>query len=644
MAKEKKIIIDYLTGKEIDVTKKPEELVRQEYIKRLAEEYGYPKNHIAKEVAINAFSGKHIGWADIVIYKDEKQNKDNAYIIVECKKQDRKEGEDQLKDYARLTSCDIAVWHNGSDDTLYWQVIDKPKNKFEPRIYLPRYGEFYGDKKILKKELRPASDLQKRFSRIHDHIYANTKSSDKTWVFNQMLYLIFAKMYDEKQFTDKCEFFINDKEAKEILDRSKSESFRKRLWGLFERVKTDPDFEDVFSGREEIELEQEQVAYIISELEYLSILYTDVKGEAFQAFINNYFRGDAGQFFTPDPIKHLVVKILDPQPDEVVLDPACGSSGFLVAAINHFRNLLKKRDGLTDKDNNPLSDTDIEPKDKKLLAKEIKAIADKHIKGIDFDNNLTKIAKMYMVMVDDGHTGIHTINSLLPFSEIEKATNKDIKREVADVIMTNPPFGSKGKIGRKEILSNFDFGYKWTKDKETGEFKVEKVEKNLVGGKKKGDGQVPDILFIERCVELLKSNGRMAIVLPDGDLTNQNTEFVRYWLKGKVQIVAVISLPQETFVPFGAGVKPSVLIVKKSKPLPEEKYPVFFAEMGKIGYDIRGRKTFKRNEQGEVVNSKGEVINQSQESIEKYGAVDTDEPVILENWEKFRKDFKKYLW
>ena len=147
----------------------------------------------------------------------------------------------------------------------------------------------------------------------------------------------------------------------------------------------------------------------------------------------------------------------------------------------------------------------------------------------------------------------------------------------------------------------------------------------------------------------------MAIVLPDGDLTNQNTEFVRAWLKDKVQIVSVVSLPQETFVPFGAGVKSSVLFIKKPKDKVPEKYPIFFANIDKIGYDIRGRKTYKRNSKGEVVDwndrpveyltdRKGNPTKQDPLLIEMQGALDTDVPEILQEWVKFRKEFKSYLW
>ena len=239
---------------------------------------------------------------------------------------------------------------------------------------------------------------------------------------------------------------------------------------MFEEVKQSPIFSDVFSGKEEIDLLLEQVAYVVSELEYLSLLFTDVKGEAFQAFINNYFRGDAGQYFTPDPIKKMMVNMIKPVPaKEVVYDPACGSGGFLVSTINWFRECIKHRLGYVHPDGSVKLDGELSKEEKMLVASQIKDLAGKNILGTDFDNHLTRIAKMYMIMVDDGHSGIFTANALTPLSDLQANTGR-IKKGCCDVILTNPPFGTKGKISRKDILEQFDLGYKWKKSSETGKY------------------------------------------------------------------------------------------------------------------------------------------------------------------------------
>ncbi len=642
-------IICYIRG--VEIVETPEEKVRQEYARRLVEEYGYPKEFIDVEVPIQ-LGRDESKKADIVVYRSrqDREKRENHYIIIECKEPDIKfpDGEKQLKSYINATTAQIAVWTNGVE-FKYWKRLKEP-DRYEEKGYLPKYGQEYGDKRILKKDLRPSSNLQEKFDRIHNDIYANYKAGNKAKVFYQVIYLLFAKIQDEKRYNPECEFVIYDREWDEIRDKGTSKTFQKRIFDLFEQAKNREEFKDIFDGTEKIEIPIRQIANVVSEFENITVLDTDIKGEAFQSFIGAWFRGEAGQFFTPDPIKNLVVEILAPEPDEVVLDPACGSSGFLVFTINYHRDLIKKQRGWLDEKGNPLDDTELTPEQREILRAKIKEYASTHIKGVDFDNDLTKVAKMYMVMVDDGHTGIWTSNSLIPFDELVKNTRGTITPESADIIMTNPPFGSKGKVDDPNILSEYDFGYAWKKDKKTGKFQKDKL---LAG--KKGGGQVPDILFIERCLSLLKKGGRMGIVLPDGDLTNQNTEFVRAWLKDKAQIVAVVSLPQETFVPFGAGVKSSVLFLKKPKGKVPERYPIFFANLQKIGYDIRGRRTYKRNEKGEIVDYEGRVIDyltdrkgnktkQDPALIELKGALDTDVPEVLEEWAKFRKKFKNYLW
>lgn len=651
----KTIIHDYLTGKEIDITHKPEELVRQNYLKELVEEYEYPKENIATEVPItfgrdvvkdiNKNSPKR---ADIVIYKTSKKKYDEIYIIVETKKKDEENGEAQVKSYGNASTASIVIWTNETE-TKYWEKTNQINgNTYQPKLTLPKYNHYYNEKdfKLLKKDLLPASDLQVKFKKIHNNIYANTKSSDKTSVFNQMLYILFIKLYDEKLFKPECQFYISENEQNEILKTGNSTSFTKRIKTLFNNVKQSTDFSDVFSGKEEIELLPEQVAYIVSEIQYLALLYTDVKGEAFQAFINNYFRGDAGQFFTPDPIKKMMVQILKPEPvTDVIIDPACGSGGFLVTTIEYFKNLIKIREGIIDSNGSPLPDRMLSRQQKELVAGQVKTIANKNILGVDFDNNLTKIAKMYMVMVDDGHSGIFTHNSLTNFKEL--AETGRIKPECASVVMTNPPFGTKGKINRKDILENFDLGYKWKKDKKSQKYiLLEQTEQNLQGASGKSSGQIPDVLFIERSYELLKPGGRMGIVLPDGDLSNESLEYVRQWIVDHLLVVGVISLPGLTFVPFGAGPKSSVLICikpRKGENIPED-YPVFFAQVDSIGYDVRGVTTYKYNDKGQVIDKEGNPIIGNKGAIAKYGMIDTDIPDVIKAWDKFAEKNKMIYW
>ena len=459
-------IICYIRG--VEIVETPEEKVRQEYARRLVEEYGYPKEFIDVEVPIQMGVGE-TKRADIVVYhsRQDREKRENHYIIVECKEPDIKfpDGEKELKSYINATTAQIGVWTNGVE-FKYWKRLKEP-DRYEEKGYLPKYGQEYGDKKILKKDLRPSSNLQAKFDRIHNDIYANYKAGNKAKVFYQVIYLLFAKIQDEKSYKPDCEFIIYDREWDEIRDKGTGKTFQKRIFDLFEQAKNRQEFRDIFDGSEKIEIPIRQIANVVSEFENITVLDTDIKGEAFQSFLGAYFRGDDGQFFTPDPIKRLVVEMLEPEPDEVVLDPACGSSGFLVFAINHFRNLIKQQRGWLNGNGKPLDDADLTPDQREILRGKIKEYAT-HIKGIDFDNDLTKVAKMYMVMIDDGHTGIWTSNALIPLGELAKNTRGTIVDEGADIIMTNPPFGSKGKVEDQNILSEYDFGFAWKKNKETG--------------------------------------------------------------------------------------------------------------------------------------------------------------------------------
>ena len=274
-------LTDILTGEKILRT--PEEVVRQNYINTLINEYGYPSEHIDKEVPIqygvSEIKDVETGnpkRADIVVYNSSNKDADEIYIIIECKKPDIKTGELQVKSYGNATTASILIWHNELD-TRYWEKSNKRREKgYNEKIYLPRYGEYYGTKKIEKKDLKPSVDLQAKFKRIHNNIYANTSSSDKTRVFNQMLFLIFIKMYDEKLYDTQCKFFIDDKEYEDIKQKGISDTFKNRIFGMFDEVKNSPLYSDVFVAKDEIELSLEQVAFIVAELEYLDLLYTDV--------------------------------------------------------------------------------------------------------------------------------------------------------------------------------------------------------------------------------------------------------------------------------------------------------------------------------------------------------------------------------
>lgn len=600
-------VTDYATGRQL--RERPEEESRQIFEKRLVDEYGYSKDQLEIEFLIQKGSRK-IGPADIVVFRDNRKTFDNIYIIVETKRKEIKEGIDQLKSYLSPTSAEFGVWFNGKDMPVYLQNLKKaPYFRGIPDI--PKKGETLEDIGLYqKKDLVPATELKSVFEVCHNYIYAN-EGLLKEKVFNEVLKLIFIKMADEKKSDPKCGFRITDKELKE-LEEGKENAFRERILNLFSEVKT--RYGDVFNDpNERINLRPLTIAFIVSQFQKYSLINTeaDVKGTAFQTFVYAHQRGERGEFFTPHPIVELAVKMLNPKDDEKFIDPACGSGGFLVRGMNYIKKKF-------------ISDN---PHRKDRANDFLREYAHAFISGIDINPDLAKVAKMHMILYDDGHTGIFSANALDNWNAVLRtAQEMGVPRAIQprpntfQVLMTNPPFGTKGKVTNKRILEDFDLGHKWKK--EDGKWsKTSKIS----------DGQVPDILFIERCLELLKNQGRMAIVLPDGDLTNQNTEYVREFIKQKARLMAVVSLPPETFIPHGTGVKASVLFLQK---LPEEEleklkkhdYSIFMAICEKIGYDVRGRTLYKKDEKGDLIKDEnGEKI------------IDSDISEIIEGFEDFKK-------
>jgi len=496
---------------------------------------------------------------------------------------------------------------------VYLQNLKKhPHFKGIPDI--PKKGETLEDVGLYqKKDLRPATELKSVFETCHNYIYAN-EGWLKEKVFNEVLKLIFIKMADEKSPEPKCEFRITDKELGE-LEHGKQNGFMDRILKLFQKVKA--QYSDVFEPDEKINAKLLTVAFVVSQLQKYSLVNTsvDVKGTAFQTFVYAHQRGERGEFFTPHPVVELAVKMLDPKYGEKFTDPACGSGGFLVSGMNWVKEKFIK-------DNQHRKDKATEF---------LKEYARAYVSGIDINPDLAKVAKMHMVLHDDGHTGVFSANTLDSWDTVlNVAREMGVPRAIQPqpdtfkVLMTNPPFGTRGKVTNKRILHEFDLGYKWEQSKETGKWEKANTLQN---------GQVPDILFIERCLQLLEDGGRMAIVLPDGDLTNSSLGYIREFVKQKARILAVVSIPQETFIPHGTGVKASVLFLQKLnkeklEELKDKDYSIFMAICEKIGYDIKGRTVYKKDEMGEfILDDEGEKI------------VDSDIQEIVDAFDKFKKKY-----
>ena len=478
---------------------------------------------------------------------------------------------------------------------------------------MPWQGTLFDIKQTLFPTSLPKSDrLLRVFEEIHNHIYANEGFSAEQ-AFTEMLKLLFIKIFDEKN-NETSEFYIEADEYEQCLGGRKEERFLRRVLSLHK--KTISYFSGVMDKNEEIDLRVGSLAYAVRKLQHINLSNSpgDVKGLAFQKFVYSKQRGQRGQFFTPEPIVKLCVEISKPQANEKVLDPACGTGGFLTETVKYvFRGALQKA-----------------PCEEK--ARYIKDC----VFGIEINPMVAKIAKMRLVLEGNGYGNIIKANALADAESINHEFAKvsgvlDSYENYFDVILTNPPFGSQGRIRDKTVLRRFELGHKWVNVGDSY-----RISTHLQAG------QVPDILFIERCLSFLKDGGRLAIVLPNGDLENTSLSYVRAYLREKAKIVSVVKLPAETFIPFGTGVKTSVLFLKKTgNVIPCEKKEkvakVLFARVTKIGYqgNKNGAVVYKKDSTGEVVMDEGgepivdENVTGIIEAIDKFqgkkGIRDSDE-------------------
>ena len=304
----------------------------------------------------------------------------------------------------------------------------------------------------------------------------------------------------------------------------------------------------------------------------------DAVGDAFEVFIGPGLRGEKGQFFTPRGVVRMTIEMLNPKPNEKIIDPACGSGGFLIVALEHvwkeieeqYTHLSKERIGGMKAD-----------------------VASRSFYGIDKEFDLAKVSKAYMAIVGDGRGGIFCADSLVnPSKEWDALMREKTKLGSFDVLMTNPPFGAKIPVTGEELLSQYELGYKWKLNRETGEWtKTNKIAER---------GIPPQILFIERCLQLLKPGGRMAIVLPDGILGNVNDGYIRQFILDEAKILAIVDCPTETFQP-STSTKTSVLFLQKKKEGEIGGYPVFMAAAEKCGHDRRGKTVYKIDEKGREI-------------------------------------------
>ena len=544
----------------------PEEKVQAETFLRLIVDYKYPVNRIKQFVSVTM--GSDIKEADIVVYDDDMCIR--PHILIECKRQEVSEAEfqqaiNQAYSYAFALPGEVKyVWVTSGIKSDYFEV-DKNQNTRNQLPDIPQFGvknvasykyvydaqylpEESGKQRFFDLSIIDQSELTRRFKQAHEALWAGGQLNPSE-AFDELDKLIFCKIWDERmprRMGEPYDFQIitvpKEDEKNEAKRRQiENDNLYKRVMALYEEGRKKD--KEVF--RDNIRLTPEKIRTVVGYLESVNIGETDLdsKGRAFETFMGSFFRGNFGQYFTPREIVKFIVDVLPIEHDSKVLDTSCGSGGFLLYALNKVRNKASEL--------YPNYSKDVRQYDRWF--KYWHDFAEKNLYGIEISEQISRAAKMNMIIHDDGHTNVITSDGLVSDETIiTKTNNQGFKYGTFDFIITNPPFGSTVRQSEQAYLKTYQLG-----KKEEDWLAVVTPPQNI------RDGQSTEVLFIEQDYKFLKEGGYLAIVLPDGILTNSSMQYVRTQIEDWFRIVAVVSMPQTAFMANGAGVKSSVLFLKK---------------------------------------------------------------------------------
>lgn len=590
---------------------KPEEEVRQRYVCRLVDSYGYGIKQMGEEVKVtNSQRGQGAARADIVVWRNEedKRKGKNALIVVECKAENvtiRQADYFQGYNYAAWAGAKFFVTTNLKETRIFKVVEDAMPKKLEEIADIPSADMVNDDKKIKAMLLQTKAFTRDEFSRLlfkcHNIIRNNDKLSPEA-AFDEISKILFIKIRYERtnsgtQIFSKEEFL----KQKKMYDAVKSKESPDYYQFLFNKTKEDFAKDHLFDENETIKIRENSFEQIVKELQVYNLSTTsdDVKGIAFEQFLGRTFRGELGQFFTPRTIVDFMVSVLDPQEGEYICDPCCGSGGFLIRAFEYVREHIEnevevrkedvKKSLFTD-DYSKLPKKEQEKIDQKVIDAfskmnyeldinnpmgRLRSLSFDCIYGTDANPRMARTAKMNMIMHGDGHGGVHHHDGLLNVNGIWEGR--------FDVILTNPPFGARIdkelKITEADRFTDIEKikAYEKRYGKENYDNALKQVNDHINQpildlfqiGKFSG---LTEVLFIERCLNLLKPGGRMGIVLPEGVLNNTNLQKVRDFVESKAKILLIVSIPQDVFMAAGATVKPSLLFFKKFTEDEAEEY------------------------------------------------------------------------
>lgn len=560
-------VTDIISGQPVRATPEETEAV-QPFLEELLATYDYPREHIRTRPqwrVRKSPSDRSRGYpVDIVIFNDDKHDQGNEYIVVECKKKNRKDGRKQLVDYLSFCSAKMGVWYNGQERLFLLKTETTTGIEFGEIPNIPRYGQRVEDiGQFQRKDLQPSKNLKTLFTATRNHWAANAVGMTRDEVLaQQLINLVLCKIYDE-QYTPPQEIV-----RFRIGTGENSDDAKERIDNIFNQVKA--EYPEIIGEREEISLDKDSLAYFVGEIQQYCLVDSprDAIADAFESFISNTLKGPQGQFFTPRNVVNLIVGMVDPNRREQVVDPACGSGGFLIEILRHFWHEI-------DREGRELNWSE------EVITREKDRAAARNIKGVDKDEFLAKVAKAYMAITGDGRGGIFCENSLEDPSNWQRQVRNGIQKGLFDVVVTNPPFGKKLTINEASVLRQFNLGFKWSFNKETEEYERTPALR---------DSQPPQILFVERCMELLKPGGRMGIIVPESMFSNPSHRYIVQYLESVSRIRAVVSMPEELFQPY-THAKTAVVILEKhpTKNLEPHDHEIFMGRALWCGHDSRGK-------------------------------------------------------
>lgn len=592
----KKQIFSPIRNKYLDA--QPEEIVRQEFICKLINDYGYSLSQMDEEVKLTSSQrGTGRASADIVIWKSEheKKKKKTAFLVVELKAPElRLKVEDcyQGYNYATWSRAKLFAISNGKELQVYKTVEEELPLKLQPVNDIPHAVTILDDKKLedrLKETKEFTGDeFAKLLHKCHNIIRNNDKLSPEA-SFDEISKILFIKIMYERNPKQESIFSLKEFERQKEYYKyvhGGSDITNSFMQKLFNDVKSEFEEDNIFDKNEIIKLRERSFEQIVKELEIYNLTSTsaDVKGIAFEKFLGRTFRGELGQFFTPRVIVDFIVDLLEPKENELICDPCAGSGGFLIktfesikTTIDEYYIKLKKSEQkkIFGENLENIDDEELQKQYEEFLSlvnaeqeEKIRKLSHESIFGTDANPRMARVSKMNMIMHGDGHNGIHHNDGLLNVN--------GIFRNRFDVIVTNPPFGTNldkkyptveedDKYTNEEVITKYidKYGDVYTEEMRQVTDNIDKPIRSLFKvGRELGSGAT-EVLFIERCLDLLKPGGRMGIVLPEGVLNSSNLSNAREYFESRAKILLIVSMPQDIFISSGATVKTSLVFLKK---------------------------------------------------------------------------------